>query len=207
MERVFKIHCSSIGQIMTGSKVKGELGQSVKSFLHTWYADEHEQIHNKYIDKGNQCEIECIELMADVLGYGMAEKNLETKSDEFFIGTCDVILQDKIVDVKSSWNKETLQKNVLEPIDKNYSYQGQGYMHLYKKEKFILFYGLIDTPEDCNYGTEIIYSDLPKNERWIAYELSFDKELIERVIERVKECRKYLIEYDKLVKSKLGKIN
>lgn len=207
MDRIFKIRCSAIGRIMTGSKKEGELGESVKSYLHEWYANDNEQIHNKYLDKGNQCEIELIEFMAEQLGYGIAEKNMESKEDEYFTGTCDVVLSDRIVDVKASWNRKTLQQNVLEPIDKNYYYQGQGYMHLYGKEKFTLFYGLLDTPEDCNYGTEIIYSDMPKNERWIGYEISFDKELINKIITRVKECREYLIEYDKLIKSKLGRVN
>ena len=241
MDRIFKIHCSAIGEIMgqvgltekqklrlfelaTREKAltdlmqleydtlmfkrdNPELPETAKTFLQNWYANDQEQIHSKFIDKGNQVEIELIEFMADQLGYGLAEKNLESIEDDYFIGTCDVILQDKIVDVKASWNRKTLQQNVLEPIDRNYSYQGQGYMHLYKKDKFVLFYGLMNTPEDVNFGYEVIYDKMPDKDRCIAYELSFDKEFIDSVIERVKMCREYLIEYDKLVKSKLGKIN
>jgi len=101
--RLFKIRCSAIGQIMSNAKVKGELSAGCKTYLENWYANDNEEIHSKYFDKGNMVEIECIDLMASVLDKGLAFKNDEHKEDEYFTGTCDVQLDDTIVDVKSVW--------------------------------------------------------------------------------------------------------
>ena len=127
-------------------------------------------------------------------------------SDEFFTGTCDVDHNDVIVDVKASWNKTTLHKQILDGMDADYEWQLQGYCHLYKKPKGILFFGLMDTPPDINFGNEVIYSDLPDNERWVAYSTLYDADRIEMVKLKVLQCREYLNEYDALVKSKLGRI-
>jgi hypothetical protein len=191
---------------MSNAKKEGELSQTCKTFLHEWYANDNEQIHSKYIDKGNYVEDDLIDFMADVLGFGMAEKNKVTLSDEFIQGTCDVDLPNCIVDVKASWNKNTLQRQVIEGINADYEWQLQGYMHLYNKPKAYLFYGLMNTPE-TDYSAEVIYDDLPNNERWIAYELNYDVNKINAIKERIEQCRVYLNEYDKLIKSKLGRIN
>ena len=95
MDRIFKIHCSAIGEIMgqvgltekqklrlfelaTREKAltdlmqleydtlmfkrdNPELPETAKTFLQNWYANDQEQIHSKFIDKGNQVEIELIE--------------------------------------------------------------------------------------------------------------------------------------------------
>lgn len=206
MERLFRIRCSQIGKIMSNSKVKGELSQTCKSYLMEWYADDNEQISSKYMDKGIEVEDNLIDFMAAELGYGMAEKNREGASDEFMTGECDVNLHDCIVDVKASWNRKTLHQQVIDGIDKDYEYQLQGYCHLYNKPKGILFFGLMNTPE-TNFSNEIIYEDMPPEQRWIAYEIKANNEVIEAIKQRVIKCREWLFEYDKLIKSKLGKIN
>jgi len=204
----FKIHCSQIGKIMGNAKVKGELSAGCKTFLKEWYADEKEQIWSKYLQKGNMVEGDCIDFMASVLGFGIASKNqYEPIEDEWFIGQCDVILSNLIVDVKSVWNRKTLQEAIIDPLDSDYEWQGRGYMHLYNKENFILFYGLLDTPAECNYDNEVIYSDMPEVERWVAYQVSHQEELIQQIIDKVERCREWLVEYDALVKSKRGRVN
>jgi len=80
-------------------------------------------------------------------------------------------------------------------------------MHLFKKETFILFFGLMDTPEDVNYGIEVAYDDLPPTERWVAYQINHEPQIIEAIIERVKLCRLWLIDYDKQIQKYIGKIN
>lgn len=203
--RTFKIHCSQIGKIMGASKPAGQLSVTCKTFLKEWYANEFEEIHSKYIDKGNQVENELIDFMAIQLGYGMAEKNTITLHDEFMVGTCDVNFPDLVVDVKAPYNRKTLQDNV-DGINSDYEWQLQGYMNLYDKPKAILFYGLMDTPE-TDWTMEVVYSDMPDQERWIAYSVIRNDELIQAIKDRVLMCRAWLEEYDILVKSKLGRIN
>lgn len=206
--RKFKIHCSQIGKIMGNAKVKGELSSGCKTFLKEWYADDREEIFSKYLQKGNMVEGECIDFMANVLGFGVCSKNIdEPVEDEYFVGSCDVITSDAIIDVKSSWNRKTFQESVSDSIDSDYEWQGRGYMHLYNKEEFILFYGLLDTPPECNYDNEVIYSDMPENERWVAYKVLHQEELIQQIIDKVEKCREYLIEYDASIKSKIGRVN
>lgn len=202
----FRIRCSAIGKIMSNAKKEGELSQTCKTYLHDWYANDREQIHSKYMDKGIEVENDLINFMADVLGYGLAEKNTVRLHEHWIEGECDVNLPDCIVDVKASWNKTTLHKQVLDGMDKDYEWQLIGYCHLYKKPKGILFFGLMNTPE-TDYSNEVIFEDLPSNERWIAYEVNPTKEQIEAIYDRVIKCREYLTEYDKLIKSKLGCIH
>lgn len=191
---------------MSNAKVKGELSQTCKTYLHEWYSNENEEIYSKYINKGNEVESELIDFMAEQLGYGMANKNLESASNEFIQGSCDVLVNDAVIDVKASWNKKTLQQIVIDGYDKDYEYQLQGYMHLYNKPTAYLFYGLMNTPE-TNWQSEIVYDDMPANERWIAFKFDYDIDKITAIKERVEQCRAYLIEYDKKIKSKLGSIN
>ena len=206
--RIFKIRCSAIGKIMGNSKKAGELSQTCKTYLETWYANDNEEIHSKYFAKGNTVENELIDFMAEQLGYGMAQKNQEYKEDEWFTGTCDVVLNDAIVDVKAPWNRKTLLDSVSSDIDTDYEYQLQGYCHLYNKPKGILFYGLMDTPSDIAYTDEdVTYSHLPDNERWTAFEVTYSEYKIKDIIQRVIQCREYLANYESLIKSKLGKIN
>jgi len=204
--RLFKIRCSAIGQIMSNAKTKGDLSAGCKTYLENWYANDNEEIHSKYFDKGKMVENECIDLMASVLNKGLAYKNDEYLEDDYFTGTCDVQLDDCIVDVKSVWNRKGLHA-ACNGLDKDYEWQLMGYAHLYKKPKAILFYGLLDTPEECNFGNEVIYSDMPIEERWVAYNVELNEEAIQSVIDKVVKCREYLAEYDLKIKSKLGKIN
>jgi len=206
MEREFRIRCSQIGKIMSNAKVKGELSQTCKTYLHEWYANDKEEIYSKYMDKGINVENDLIDFMAVQLGFGMAEKNVVRLRDEFMEGECDVDLPNCIVDVKASWNRTTLHKQVIEGLDKDYEWQLIGYCNLYKKPKGILFYGLMNTPE-TDWSDEVVFEDMPNESRWLAYEVPASEEKIQAIIERVKQCREYLVEYDKLIKSKLGRVN
>jgi hypothetical protein len=205
MDRKFKIRCSAIGKIMSNAKTKGELSQTCKTFLHEWYANDNEEIHSKYIDKGNMVELDAIDFMASELGYGIASKNTERLEDEYFTGECDVLVDDAVIDIKSAWNKKTLIDHAVNGIDKDNEWQIRGYMHLYNKPNGIIFHALMDTPEECNYGNEVLYTDLTNNERWIAFEVANDAEIIEAIKERVIQCREYLETYNQLIINKLGK--
>ncbi len=201
----FKIRASQCWKIMSNSKVKGELSQTCKTYLESWYANDNEQVYSKYLDKGIQVENDLIDFMADCLGYGLAEKCKESASNEFMQGSCDVITKDTIIDVKAAYNVTTLNKQAIEGLQHEYYCQMQVYLELYNRSKGIIFHGLLNTPE-TNYSEEVVYEEMPVNERWIAYSIDSDTEFIEAVKERVLLCRDYLERYDILVKSKLGRL-
>lgn len=189
---------------LENKKNNPSLPQTCKTYLHEWYDGDDEQTRSKYTDKGEYVEDELIDFMAVQLGFGIAEKNRIRVSDEFFDGECDVDLPECVVDVKAPWNKTTLQQRALNGLDYEYKLQLIVYCHLYKKPKGIVFYGLMDTPPECNYDNEVIYSDMPVNERWIAYTVEANEEIIETLRKRVVMCRAYLEQYDKEIKAKLG---
>jgi hypothetical protein len=64
----------------------------------------------------------------------------------------------------------------------------------------------MNTPEEANYDGEVIYDDMPPNERWIAYKIKRDVTIEQEIIARVIQCRAWLEEYDVRVKSRLGKV-
>jgi len=64
----------------------------------------------------------------------------------------------------------------------------------------------MNTPE-TDWTPEIIFEDLPPNERWLAYGVIPTEKDFEDIYDRVMMCRDYLIKYDLFIKSKLGKIN
>lgn len=204
MEREFKIHASQAWKIMSNGKGAG-LSETCKTFLKEWYANDNEQIHSKYLDKGNEKESDAIDFAASVLGYGLAKKNEVTRSDEYMVGTCDIDFPDCITDVKCPWNRKTFLDNIY-GADPQYIWQGRVYMRLWNKDKFILFYALMNTPE-TDYTPEIVYEDAPESDRWIAYQFNRDKSLEDAIIERVNLCREWLEGYDKQVKETIGKIN
>jgi len=208
MNRIFKIHPSECSSIMGNAKVKGELSTGCITYLKKWYAnDEREPIRSKYIDKGNFVENDVINMAIDVLGFGLGEKNIITKENDYMIGTCDVDLEleDTIIDTKGSWCNETLQNSALE-LDKDYEWQLRCYMALYNRSKAILFYGLVDTPAEVNFGLEVSFEHIPLNKRWVAYQFNRDLEIEQQIYDKVKKCREWLAEHDKQINNNLGKL-
>lgn len=206
MEKEFKVRASQCWKIMSNAKVKGELSQTCKTYLNEFYANDNEQIYSKYIEKGIAVENDLIDFMAEQLEYGLAEKCIQSASNEFMTGSCDVITHDAIVDVKASYNLGTLHKQAVEGLKDEYYWQLMVYMELYNRTKGIVFHGLMNTPS-TDWSEEIVYEDMPSNERWIAYNIDYNPEVIKAIEDRVIQCREYLNEYDKLIKNKLGKVN
>jgi phosphoribosyl-AMP cyclohydrolase len=183
-----------------------ELPQTAKTFLNEWYSNDREEVWSKYTAKGHMVEVENIDFMAQVLDYGFAQKNIDSASDDYFAGTADVVMKDRISDIKSCWSKKTLFDVCVNGYDKAYELQGQVYMEIYKKKKFNLFYGLQDTPAEVMYSKEdVIYSDLPDNERFINFEFEYDEAILTRLRERIVAARVYLAKHHEKVTQSIGK--
>jgi hypothetical protein len=203
----FKIRPSSMGKIMGKLDKNGELPKTCTTYLKEWYADSYEEISSKYMTKGILMEDKAIDFMAEQLGYGLAEKNINIYSNEWCVGTPDVIQDNTVIDIKCSWSKKTLHDSI--ELNKDYEYQLRAYMWILDSEvdTAILFYALMNTPAEANYGTEVSYEHLPANERWLAFGFARDLEIEAQMKERVELCREWLEEFDSEVKKKLGKIN
>ena len=216
----FKIRCSQIGKIMTNPRSKTELlSKTTMDYVQTIRKEEiykrREEIYSKYMDKGIQMEQEAIELAAQHMGWGLVFKNEEQFENDFMTGTPDVILADKVIDVKCPWNCFTFPLFDTEP-DKGYWWQLQGYMALTDKQNAQLIYCLMDMPDDLlenelyfamkrngmiDLETEQeeavrayhSYGDVPIKNRVKVFDIVRDDQAIKSIYERVEQCRDYYL--------------
>jgi hypothetical protein len=195
--REFKIRASASGKLMTAPRSKSEvLSKTTTTYLQEWAKQEvygvRKSISSKYLDKGNAVEDEAINYAAQELGWLFASKNDEYFEDDFFCGTPDVILEDKIIDIKSSWDCFTFPLYEDEIPNKDYYYQLQVYMHLTGKRSAELVYCLMNTPEELTYEEVCDYSHLSSSYRIKSFAIDYDEKVIEKLKEAVMNCREYI---------------
>lgn len=136
------------GELLSKKNQKPELSASVKNYL----ADIHKEVFfgrdkeltNKYLSKGIQVEEKSITLYSDVCNK-LFLKNKKFYKNDFIQGTPDNT-QDKIRDIKSSWDFSTFPLHADETPTKDYEWQLQGYMELTGLKEAELIYCLVDTP-------------------------------------------------------------
>jgi len=150
-----RIHCSSLGKLLTEPKSKqdkeeGNLSATAKTHLIEIYAQNlynfRKELNNKYVTKGNEVEKEGIDALSIQVRYPM-EKNEEVFINEFLVGTPDVITQNMVFDVKSSFDWITFLSNVPSELDPMYVAQVNGYLDLLGYDTGYIAYVLLDTPE------------------------------------------------------------
>ena len=206
--QLFKIRASQVNKLLAG-KDDNKLNAGAITYIETWYSEQkyndQEDIHSKYLDKGNYCENESIDIIAEQLNLGILFKNEQHFENEYMTGTPDMITDILVLDAKNSWSGKSFLEAITSEIDKDYYAQLQVYMHLTGRKKAILCYTLLDTPEDVNYGNEVVYSN-PIDERFYYFEVDYSEDFIKKVETRVKLCREHLIEYDKKIKSLFDKL-
>lgn len=204
----FKIRCSSINSIMTAPKKDRLVSAGAETYCKKWYTEQiygrKEEVSSKYMFKGNSVEDESIEFIGKQLEYKKLSKNHKSFENDFMTGTPDVITKDEILEVKNSWNCFTFPLLETEIPTKGYYYQVQGYMHLSGLKKAKLIYTLMDTPEDLiekdflgnipyeDFKKKYIFSDLDRKYRIKVFEIIYNEEVIENIIDRVNACRKYI---------------
>lgn len=151
-----KIHCSSLGKLMTNPQNKsdkeaGNLSATAKAHLIEVYAKElfdfEKQLDNKYIRKGNSVEQEAIDEISLMIKRPL-EKNEGRFYNDYFVGTPDVIYAPICIDAKSSYDWLTFLKNISGELDSDYEAQMQGYLNLLGFEKGYIVYVLLDTPPE-----------------------------------------------------------
>ena len=200
--REFKIRASASGKLMTKPRSKSEvLSKTTITYLQEWAKQEvygvRKYISSKYLDKGNAVEDEAINYAAQELGWLFASKNDEYFEDDFFCGTPDVILEDTIIDIKSSWDCFTFPLFEEDIPNKDYFYQLQVYMHLTGKRKAELVYCLMNTPNELEYDEPVDYTDVDSKYRIKSFAIDYDEDAIELLTEKVGEAKDYLKKINK----------
>ena len=218
-----KFRCSSLGALMTESRSKsGILSETCKSELIKVFINEKygrsKSIQNKYLEKGIAQEEDSITL------YSKFKKNYFVNnkarmSNEFITGEWDILKNEIVTDIKTSWDIFSFFKAKNETLNKDYYFQLHGYMSLTGAKSATLAYCLVNTPlnlieqekknlwfklncpdlESIEYlaGCEeierlSIYEDIPVNERVFEIEIERNEETIEAINKRVLECREWM---------------
>ncbi len=124
-----------------------------------------------------------------------------------------------ITDIKSSWDIYTYYRTRFKKLNPMYYWQLQGYMALTGAKTSTLAYCLVDTPDqlindekrkllwkmgvltdqDPDYleacieiEKAMLFSDIPINERVYEIDIARNDEDIERLYNRIKQCREYM---------------
>ena len=106
-----KFRASQLGKLMTSSRTKGEaLSQTAKSYIiekakQDFYGYRSE-LTNKYVLKGIEQEQDSIDLLNLVRVENYA-KDCPPAENEWLTGCCDIITEDKVIDIKTSWSLDT----------------------------------------------------------------------------------------------------
>ena len=205
-----KWRASQIGKLMTTSRTKGDaLSQTAKSYIDQ-LAKEHfygyeSPIVNRYLDKGINQELESIQLLNSVR-FENFEKNTERIENNWLTGECDILTNEKIIDIKTSWSLDTFPE-LPEDIDsKDYEWQGRAYMMLYEKHEFELIYCMVSTWDEflTQYDDKSIHKVDHIDPRFRITSVTFERdfELENQMIERCKIATEYYNERINKLKKK-----
>lgn len=128
-----------------------------------------------------------------------------------------------IWDVKTAWSIWTFLANIQDKLEPNYFFQLQCYMWLTNCQKSAIAYVLADAPQNIiesekkkllysmNVATEqspefieaaagieinMIYPDIPINEKVLIFPVERDEEVIEKIKSKVTKAREFLAEFE-----------
>jgi hypothetical protein len=213
----FKIRCSAIGKIMTNPRTKGEgaLSKTCISFLESWV---NEQVYQRRVDfsskqtaKGITVEDEAIIYASGFLNAGLISKNQFKFANEYMTGEPDLVTDDEVIDIKSSWSHSTFPLYARELPESDYEWQVTGYMALCEKAKGRVVYCLMSMPDAMierearwklgydysqsqydEFAEQFRYDNLGPELRLKEYAIEYDLEKVTAIEKRVLDCRAYI---------------
>ncbi len=215
----FRIRASACGTFMTNDRSGKAMGETAKTACEIWVKEQiygrRKEISTKYMEKGIIMEDDAIDLLASEYDLGFVLKNEKYYENEFIHGTPDIVLSDKIIDVKCSYDCFSFPLFEKQIPTKAYYYQLQCYMHLTGLKQAWLAYMLMDTPtniierEARNYAynngfdevddemmqsfiARMTYGNIPTDKRIKLYEIDYDADVIKAIYNRVEQCREYI---------------
>ena len=149
------VYASECHKLMTNPQKKSDqLSQTTKTWLKEEAVAEvlglRKTVITKHIIKGLVCEGNSIDLYNEVM-HTNYKKNEVTREENGFRGTPDLITDEGIVEIKTSWDATTFpffQEDVSKRIKKGgYDWQCRVYMMLFNIDKAVVSYCLVDTPQ------------------------------------------------------------
>ena len=192
------------------------LSQTCISFLEKWVSEKvykrRVEFTSKQTNKGNIVEEDAIIYASGHVGeMGLSSKNEQRFNSDFLHGEPDVISEDYVFDLKSSWSHDTFPLYATELPESDYEWQVLGYMALTGKKKGRVIFALMSMPEEMimkearwklgyeytedqyqEFADQFRYDDLPPYLRIKEFEVEYSEEKIEAIKKRVLECRDYI---------------
>jgi hypothetical protein len=225
------IRASSVGYLMTEpqSKADKEAGllskTAQKHLLDVYIAEKYgrkKDIQTKQMKKGIEVEQDSIDLLSMYLKMPF-KKNDQRFTNDYITGFPDIIDNDRIIDIKSSYDLWTFIGNIPDKLDSLYHWQMQSYMWLTGAKSAIIAYCLVNTPESIieqekyymlkkmDVATEenpeyvkeamkiefnMSFDDISIDERVLMFNVSRNEDDILRIQQKVEKAREFLRELE-----------
>lgn len=194
---------SQLGKLMTNPRNKSEvLSETAKSEIRRIAKEDFfgysSEIKTKPMIKGTDWEQDGIDLLNNVR-FTKYTKNTIRVENEYMSGCCDILLDDLIIDIKSSWSLETFPATPSEGESSDYEWQGRAYMWLYDRPEFELIYTMYDTHDDLltDWDNRSIHkvNHIPSHHRITVITYQRDEQYEDLIRERLIHCNEYYSQY------------
>ena len=205
-----KWHPSSLGKLMTSPRSKSEvLSEGAKTYIKEVAKENfygyRTDINSKYIFKGRDQEFDSIELLNSVR-FTNYEKNTVRMVDEWMTGEADIVTDDLIIDIKTSWSLDTFPALAEDGYESKYEWQLRAYMMLYDKPKAELIYCMVTTSNELLNEWENLalhrVDHIAPEKRITVLSFERDEQKESDIIEKLKAATEYYNEYYKLLEAK-----
>ncbi len=194
---------SQLGKLMTNPRSKSEmLSETAKSEIRRIAKQDfygfNTELRTKPMIKGTEWEQEGIDLL-NTVRFTNYTKNEERVTNEYMSGCCDIITDDLIIDIKSSWSLETFPATSSEAESSDYEWQGRAYMWLYDRPSFELIYTMYTTPDELltEWDNMSIHrvDHIPSPHRITVVRYEREALYEEQIMERLRYCSEYYAQY------------
>jgi hypothetical protein len=194
--------CSSLAKLMTNPRNKSEsLSETAKSYIKQLAKENFygytSKVETKQMRKGTEYEMESIALVNSVwFGSNFVKNNLR-ETQGYLTGHPDIITDDSIIDIKTSWSLDTFPA-LAEDAD-SYEWQVRGYMHLFNKPRAFVIFCMIDTDDDLlsDWDNKEIHkvSHIDPTKRITVVQYDRDGVMEELMLSRLRDASEFYSQY------------
>ena len=194
--------CSSLAKLMTNPKSKSEsLSAGAKTYIkelakQNFYGYTN-KVETKQMRKGTEYEPQSIALLNSVWFGSDFVKNTIRETSSYLTGHPDIITDEAIIDIKTSWSLETFP--ALEEDADSYEWQVRGYMYLFNKPKALVVFCMIDTDNDLlsDWDNREIHkvAHIDPVKRITAVEYHREEALDELMEQRLRDASEFYSQY------------
>jgi len=194
---------------MANDRSGKNMGQTAKSYIEQiakeTFFKYRTEINSKYIDKGQQQEHDSIELLNIVRQESYA-KHIGRVENQYLTGECDILADDRIIDVKTSWSWDTWPELPKKAQNSDYEWQMRAYMLLYDRNMAEVIHCMVTTDPDLlsAYDNHELHQvdHIPADKRITVVSYERDILLEAEIMERLKICSEYYDQYMQLLINK-----